>query len=182
VPTERADALERANRDYQQGRITLDQVREQVREWIERSGAGRETLARLLFDGAEVIWYRRQYKDGVQYVINWVNQDYQMTRDVQVERLISIIDSLQFDLIGYAVYKRIYAISSLTGTWELRGSSWVSSVTVDREQAESDVEDVRRGETGRLDSIHLFYVLFIRKPSVSVDFVELTVRISYFVG
>jgi hypothetical protein len=177
----RRATLEQANRDYQQGRISLDEARRQVDEWIQRSRASRETLTRLLFDGAEVVWYRRAYTDGVQYVINWQNQDYQMTRNVQVERLLQIIESLAFDLIGYSAFKKTYGVDR-DGDWQLLWSGWVSSVTVDYEQAVMDALDVQRGETEIFDSIHLFYILFVRKASVAIDFVELTVRLSYFVG
>lgn len=175
----RMPALEQANRDYQQGRISLDEAKRQVEEWIERSGASRQVLTQLLFDGAEVVWYRRAYQDGVQFVVNWVNQDNQMTRDVQVERILRLINELQCDLIGYSVFEKTYGIGR-DGNWQLLWLGWVSSVTVDRERAEADAMDVRRGETEIFDSIHLFYVLFLKKPSVSVEYVELTVRLSYF--
>lgn len=172
--------LEQANRDYQAGRISLDEARRQAQEWIERSRSSRQVLTQLLFDGAKkVTWYRKTYRDGTQFVINWENDEYQMTRDVQVERLVRIVDSLAFDLIGYSVFEKMYGIGR-DGNWQLLWSGWVSSLTVDRERAEADAMNVRRGETEGFDSVHLFYILFLKKPSVSAEYVELTVRLSYF--
>jgi hypothetical protein len=176
IPTQRADALERANRDYQQGQISLDQAREQAQEWIERSRASRETLTRLLFDGAEsVAWYKKTYKDGIQFIINWVNRDNQMTRDVQVERLVRIVNSLDFNLIGYSTFELAYSLGG-----DLVWSGWVSSVTVERDTAVYHARDVMSGMREIYNSLHLFYILLKKVESVKLEFAELTVRISYF--
>jgi hypothetical protein len=180
TPRLMAEALERANRDYQQGRISLDQAREQAQEWIERSRASRQVLTRIVFDDAEsVTWYKKSYKDGTQFVINWVNRSNQMTREVQVERIVRIINSLDFNLIGYSAFELAYSIKSGDLVW----SGWVSSVTVERDTAVYHMRDVAiSGNKEIYNSLHLFYVLLKKTESVTLDFGELTVRISYFNG
>ena len=81
----REEAIVRANRDYREGRISFEEAKRQVEEWIDRSKASKETIARILFDRAEnVTWYRKKYKDGVQFVINWRNREEQMTAGKQM--------------------------------------------------------------------------------------------------
>jgi len=174
----REDALERANRDYREGRIGLEQAREQVQEWIDRSKASRETLTTLLFDGAKsVVWYQKKYADGVQFVINWENEGNQMTKEVQVQRLKQVVNLLLFDLIGYSVLELVYSLQG-----DLMWSGWVSSATVERDTAVYHMRNVLSGMKEINNSLHLFYVLLKRIESVKLDFGELTVRISYFNG
>lgn len=125
------DALIKSNKDYREGKITIEQAKEQFDEVVNLSKVSERTFASLCNWRKTFEWYVRTLRDGnKQCVLIW-ESDHGFAVAGCVNHLIQIVESLFFFLISYNIEVVVR-------------ETWGSSIIVERDVALSEIDVVRK--------------------------------------